>query len=192
MFGASGSGKSLYTKALVREETRLIVFDSMDEYAGMPKAATARDLLAHIQKKQFRVAFVPRADDKKRAQAFALVCNLAFTLGDCCLVVEELKFVTSPSWSPMEWGRITSQGRHKQLRVRGTSQRPASVDKDFIGNCTRVRTGRLGYLDDAKYMAKALMVPESDLMALRPLDWIERDSATGAIKKGTYNPGNPL
>lgn len=192
MFGASGSGKSLYTKALVRDEKRLIVFDSMDEYSGMGKVRTAKDLLAAVGKPSFRVAFVPAARDDQRIAAFAFVCNLAFALGDCCLVIEELRFVTKPSWAPMEWARITAQGRHKRLRVRGTSQRPASVDKDFVGNCTRVRSGRLAYPDDARAVSRVMLVPEADLLALRPLDWIERDLSTGEIKKGTLHPGKPL
>ncbi len=192
VFGASGSGKSLYVKSIIADERRLIVFDSMDEYRGVLKVRTAAALLAAVRQPAFRVAFVPAAADALRIKAFAFVCNVAFALGDCCLVVEELRFVTKPSWAPMEGARITAQGRHKRLRVRGTSQRPASVDKDFMGNCTAVRSGRLAYPDDARAVARVLLVPESDLLALRPLEWIERDLSTGEIKKGVLHPGNPM
>lgn len=188
VFGATGSGKSLYVRSRIRTARRLLIFDSMGEYRDeqVRVVTTARALLDAIRTggREFRLAFVPASADKLRAEQFAFVCDLAYSVKSLMLVVEELRFLTRPSWAPMEWARITSQGRHAHLTVIGTSQRPASVDKDFVGNCTRVRSGRLAYDDDARAVAKVLRVPESDLLALPPLAWIERDLTTGKVEKG--------
>jgi DNA helicase HerA-like ATPase len=186
VFGATGSGKSLFVKSQIAGVRRLIVFDSMGEYIaeGLTVIRSARALLEAVKAKEFRVAFVPAAADKARADQFAFVCDLAFRAKNLMLVVEELRFLTKPSWAPMEWARINSQGRHANLSVIGTSQRPASVDKDFVGNCTRVRSGRLAYDDDARAVAKVLRIPEGELLELPPLAYIERELTTGNVSRG--------
>lgn len=188
VFGATGSGKSLYVRTRIGAARRLIIFDSMGEYRaeGVRVVTTARGLIDAIRAggKEFRLAFVPASADKVRAEQFAFVCDVAYRVRNLMLVVEELRFLTRPSWAPMEWARITSQGRHARLTVIGTSQRPASVDKDFVGNCTRVRSGRLAYDEDARAVAKVLRVPDVTLLGLAPLAWIERDLTTGKVERG--------
>ena len=75
-------------------------------------------------------------------------------------------------------------GRHKGLRLYGLSQRPASIDKDFLGNCTRVRTGRLAYPEDVKAVSKAMGGHAADIQALTPLHWLEKDMTTGKLTAG--------
>jgi hypothetical protein len=70
------------------------------------------------------------------------------------------------------------------VRIVGTSQRPASVDKDFLGQCTLLHTGRLGSLSDLQTMADLLMIPRDRLAALRPLEWLERDADRGEVTAG--------
>ena len=47
-------------------------------------------------------------------------------------------------------------GRHKGLKVIGASQRPASIDKDFLGNCMAIHIGRLAYAEDVRAVAKGI------------------------------------
>ncbi len=75
-------------------------------------------------------------------------------------------------------------GRHRCLRVIGASQRPASIDKDFLGNCTTIHTGRLAYPEDVRAVAKAMGVDEAGIAALKPLEWIEKNMQTGQTSRG--------
>ncbi len=75
-------------------------------------------------------------------------------------------------------------GRHRGLRVIGASQRPASIDKDFLGNCTTIHTGRLAYHEDVRAVAKAMGGDEAGIAALKPLEWIEKNMQTGQISRG--------
>lgn len=187
--GASGTGKSAYIKGLLRAErpVRLMVWDFMREYSreriARPTESLA-SLVAACRQQQFRVAFHPSFDDKTRAKQFDLFCRLAMDEGDLCMLVEEMSQVTKPSFAPAAWSRVTLMGRHHGLRVIGASQRPAHIDKNFLGNATTIRTGGLRYPEDRAAVAKAMGIDPAEIAALVPLQWIERDMGTGAITRG--------
>jgi hypothetical protein len=68
--------------------------------------------------------------------------------------------------------------------VYGTSQRPASIDKHFLGNATHVRTHRLNYQTDRQVLAQFLDIPLEKVVALREYGWIMRDMGKGEIFTG--------
>lgn len=156
IFGGSSTGKSHQCKKLVAKDARLIVWDSMDEYARDARCERIEgDLKALVallkRRKRWRVAFVP--DFAHMARQFDLFCRIVRAVGNCRAVVEELNEVTTPSRAPADWKWLCSRGRHRGVKVIGLSQRPASVDKDFIGNATEIYAGRLVYDRDWKALA---------------------------------------
>lgn len=192
VMGASGSGKSTFIKRAITKArpARLLVWDPMREYGEFGQVVHGLgELVAKVaeggKRNRFNLVFQPCNEEKTRAKQFDVFCGLAMEIGNCAVVVEELKFVTKPSWAPMRWSAVTMQGRHKGLRVIGASQRPASIDKDFLGNCTVIHTGRLAYAEDVRAVAKGMQVEENDIANLKPLEWIEKNMQTGQISRGT-------
>ncbi len=191
VLGASGSGKSAFVKQNLRREKppRLLVWDPLREYAPF---GAVHDKIGHFldaitapgKRGFFRLVFQPAADPLLRAKQFDLFCAIALAVGRLTVIVEELRFVTKPSAAPLNWARVTMTGRHVGLTVIGTSQRPASIDKDFLGNCTTIHTGRLVYPVDIKNVADAMNVEPVLIEALRPLAWLEKDMQTGAVSGG--------
>ena len=187
VLGSSGSGKSTFIKrALARPKPgRLLVWDPMREYGAFGETVTSlAGLTAGMGRAKFKMVFNPHANPQAMARQFDLFCRAALAAGDLTMVVEELRFVTTPSRAPLGWAQVCLTGRHSGLTVYGASQRPASIDKDFLGNATRVRSGCLTYPEDIRAVAKAMRVPESDLAALKPLEWVEFDQKTRAITRG--------
>lgn len=185
VLGASGSGKSTYVKRILsRGHPRLLIWDPLREYEGEGVESLA-GLLAALKAKKFRLVFRPSADPVQRGKQFDLVCRAALAAGSLTLVVEELRFVTTPQRAPLGWAQVCLTGRHRGLKVFGISQRPASIDKDFLGNCTAIRTGRLAYPEDVKAVCKVMGIPSSKVEALKPLEWLEKDMASGKISSGT-------
>lgn len=192
ILGASGSGKSTTMLRLItaRKPKRLIVWNQMQRTTKYPGEEVTRlaDLIARAEaagkRGSLRVVFVPSRNRKIMAQQFEVVCDLAREAGCLWFVVEELKFVTSPSYAPMAWAEVTLTGRQYGLSVFGLTQRPASIDKDFFANCTVIRTGRLAYPEDVRVLAAAMDVSKDDLLKLRDLEWIEKDKKTGAVTAG--------
>jgi len=148
VFGGSGSGKSYRCCELIAKDKRLVVWDSMEAYDNL--TIVDGDLLELMKiitrRKAFKVAFRPAFKDM--ATTFGQFCRLVYGVGNLRVVVEELNEVTKPSYAPHEWKSVCSRGRHRGLHVVGLSQRPASVDKDFIGNATEIYAGRLNYDKD--------------------------------------------
>lgn len=187
VLGSTGSGKSAWIKRtfLAKKPRRLMVWDFKREYGQHATQTDSLDaMLDALDKPTFRTAFMPAMAEKTRAAQFDLFCRAALHLGNVTMIVEELAFVTRPGWAPDAWRMLTLTGRHDAMTIVGASQRPASIDKDFLGNCTLVHAGVLGYEDDAKAVAKVLRVRPDELMTLPELHWIERERGAAEPRRG--------
>lgn len=187
ILGASGSGKSTFIKREISKPAhrRLLIWDPMKEYGAHGQAVdTAAGLVEALKGKRFALVFQPSTLPAARIRQFDFLCRAALAAGNLTLVVEELRFVTTPSRAPLGWAQVCLTGRHAGLTVFGASQRPASIDKDFLGNCSKVRTGRLTYPEDVKAVSAAARIPAAEIDALKPLEWIEKDLNTGKTTRG--------
>lgn len=191
VLGARGSGKSTWFRQLLekRRPTRLGLWDVKREH-GLQGTTDLGEYVRALRGRTWRLAFYPTmTDDKRRALEFNIWCLAMYRAKHCFAGVEELAFVTTPSRSPQGWRTLSLLGRDENpeggdVTVAATSQRPASVDKDFLGNATLIHCGRLPYEDDAKTVARTLGVPAAELMALEQLHWIERGQADTAARRG--------
>jgi len=194
--GASGSGKGVSIGRRLRElkPPRLLIWDPRGEYSAFARAVTlttACQTVAQSEGKPFALRVV---HDSKTPMdvAFGLLCKLSFRAGNLCFLAEELSDVTTASRAPDAWRQCITQGRHQNLHIIGAAQRPALIDKTFLGNCTYIRCFTLRYADDRKAMAKALDVPEADVCALETtegethtvINYIERDFRAKVLQTG--------
>lgn len=190
VLGASGSGKGLWVKKhlLKPKPERLLIWDLMREegYAKLCTTATTEritEVIEACKKPRFAVAYRPDMTGNLDKQ-FSMFCRIANTVPNITVVVEELSYVTKAMYSPPDWRAMCVTGRHRGMRIIGVSQRPTSVDKDFLSQCTTIHAGRLNTARDRKTLADMLCVPVEQVIALAPLDWIERDMATGLTTYG--------
>jgi hypothetical protein len=194
--GASGSGKGVSVARRLKElrPARLLVWDPCDEYRAQATAmrslpAIAQHLRRAGQDGPFRVRYVPGAG-VKLAEAFGVVCGLAFAAGNLVFVAEELSDVTSGGYAPPDWRQVITQGRHRLMHVLGCAQRPALIDKTFLGNATYIRCFTLRYDADRRAMAAALDVPVQRIAALETtegagrtvINYVERDFRAGLLR----------
>lgn len=199
--GASGSGKGVSINRRLAElkPRRLLIWDPRDEYGKhAPRAARLADLVAAFKQpgQAVRVRYVA-GGAMKLADAFGLVCSLAFEAGDMVFLAEELSDVTTASHAPPAWRRVITQGRHRALHVIGAAQRPALIDKSFLGNVTYARCFTLRYQDDRRAMARCLDVPEARVAELQTIEdeergttriaYLERDFRGGAATAGSIS-----
>lgn len=158
VMGATGTGKSHYVKPELAKAKRAIVWDMEDEYTDLPAVSLAElpAVLHRAGQGAVKVRFVPSTDEARRKVEFDLFCRTAMAIGKLLIVAEELRFVTEPSRSPSGWAGINLRGRKRGLKVIGTSQRPASIDKDFLSNATFIRCGALGFPPDRSAVAAVM------------------------------------
>lgn len=189
----SGKGVSINKRLDAEKPTRLIIWDPRNEYA---RHARRFDELGPLVRtvataKAGRFRFVPGGRVKLR-EAFQVWCDLAFTWGNCWVLCDELGDVTTPGWSPPGWRRVITQGRHQALRIIGAAQRPALIDKTFLGQATYLRCFALGYDNDVAAMAQLLRVPVEQVSAVQvvetattvTLNYLERDKRAGTLQPG--------
>lgn len=173
--GAPGTGKSHATKAEIKKARRCLVWDLEDEYTDL-EAVTIAGLPRRLHQagaEAFKLRVIPSTDAAKRQVEFDLVCRTIMAIGKMTFVAEELRFVTQPSKAPAGWAAITLRGRKRGVKVIGTSQRPASIDKDFLGSATLIRCGALNYPEDRTAVARVMGIPEMAIAALEGYEVIE-------------------
>lgn len=190
--GGSGTGKTLSVRQYVakRKPARLLVWDAVGELGDtLPLCPTLRELVEQTTGRAWRLRYVPRGTPRELERQFEVFCLIAWRAVGCVVWVEELSQVTTPGRAGVSWRKLTTAGRHQEITVIGTAQRPAQVDKDFLGNCTSIRTtGGFRYAADSDTVAKVLRIPQSEVDELRPLHWIERDFVAGTLRRGSIAP----
>lgn len=187
VLGAPGTGKSHYLKAELAKEKRVLVWDMEDEYTDIPAVSLAQlpAALHRAGQGPFRFRVIPAADAAIRQVEFDLFCRTAMAVGKLMLLAEELRFVTQPSKAPAGWASVTLRGRKRGVKVIGASQRPASIDKDFLGGATLIRCGALGYPEDRKAVAAVMGIDAALIEKLEGFEVIEWQRTP---RKVTYPP----
>lgn len=197
IIGATGCGKTTELKRRLgklpaRTKRRTFVWspkEPIDKYAAMfpgsVVVSTATEVLEHLNaagsKGAFHLVFIPTLNQKKDMRLFDVVCKMLMVAGNLVLVAEELHSVTTASYAPDGWRKLNFMGRGYGVYVLGLSQRPASVDKAFMGSLSFVHVGRLPHPDDQKAMAKVLGVGWHEVAALVGYQAIQRNMLTGEV-----------
>ena len=192
VIGASGTGKGLYCKERLRASASAPLtliwspLEQTDRYAALLSAKLTGSIPAlvdAIRGGSRCVVYVPKPDQV--AEQFELFCRIVWECESCRALVEEVGRVTSPGYAPTHWRNLTTAGRHRRIELIATAQRPAHIDKDFVGNCTEVRCFRVNYEEDARAMARVLRVPFDTLMDLPDLHYIHRNLSERVNVTGT-------
>lgn len=192
--GASRSGKTAYARQAVDSVLpelagRAWAWDPEDQWAALPgwqRVTSRAELLqlAHGAGPQ-RVAFVAGGDLSKAFDFWAGCVQYACRyVAPLAAVAEELADVTSPAKAPGNWGILLRRGLKRGAHIFALSQRWAEADKTALGNASEFVIFRQVTGDDSRYMSRKTRVPESEINALPPLEFIRYDTATFASERG--------
>lgn len=172
--GESECGKSTAIKLrlLIEKPKRLMIWDKKDECRQFGKRFEGLKefgkLVRYVEgRERFAVTFVPNCGSKMAREAFDVFCHLAYRKQDTWLVNHELSGVTEPNWAPEGWEMCTSDGRHNGMVIIGASQRPATIDKNFLSNCSRIHAFRLTEMNAIEPLARMLALDRAQLAEAR-------------------------
>lgn len=197
--GSTGTGKSSGIKDAVQEfRGRLMLvwsaLEDTDDYAHFIRGMVFRDMALFARAAATgagRYVFWTAAEDRpgmeKDFDRFCLIAyksNPSHDMGNVLVLAEELSDVTRAGSSPMYWRKLSTQGRHKGLKIIGASQRPALMDKTFLGAATKFRCYRLNAASDAKVMCDLMHVAPEDITSLEKFHYFQRDTESGKTEKG--------
>lgn len=196
ILGATGSGKSTQLRARLGTKKRPRVLcwspkEALDNYAaffgaGAVVARTTSEVLQAVKKAgagKFCIVFAPSLVRKQDEAAFDVFCKIALAAHNLTMIVEELHSVTTPSRAVDGWAKLCFMGRGYGVEVFGLSQRPASVDKSFMGSLSFCHCGRLPYPEDQKTMSKTIGVDVAEIAELTGYKAIQKDFLTGKVKR---------
>lgn len=202
IIGATGCGKTTELKKRLaklpkKKQRRVLIWspkEEQDNYAALYASSvifkSAADVMATLKKAgkegKFNIVFTPTLNRKKDEALFDVVCKMVLAVGNCILIVDELHSVTTPTRAPDGWVKINFMGRGKGVHVFGLSQRPASVDKAFMGSLSALHVGRLPNPPDQKVMAEFLGVDHYEIGNLTGYQAIQRNMLTGEIVRVGY------
>lgn len=190
--GSRGSGKSAWVKKLIDGSAppRLLVWDPMREYRLALVTSNLAELFEAMKGDTWQIAYQPNPG--RMEVEFDLVCRAVKAARRCVFVPEELAFVTKPNKAPAAWRELCLLGRHEshaECTLIGVSQRPASIDKDFLSCCDVIHCGRLANAPDARAVSPYLGCDWRELTQLPDLAWIERRAGQGT-ERGVLTFGN--
>lgn len=159
-----------------------------DNYAGRLGVRAVTSIPAMIDAIQGgarSAVLIPSFDDDLRKKQFDRFCRIASSCGRARVLVDELSRFTTASWAPTSWRDICTAGSHDALEVMGMAQRPALVDKSFLGSCTELRCYGLGYRSDAVAVTDVLIEVEwRELIALAPRHFVHLWKHPRRIERG--------
>lgn len=197
--GATGTGKSSGIKEKVQEfDGKMILvwsaLEDTDDYVKFIRGTVFRDLVQFaraVATGSGRYVYWTTAEDRPSMEKeFDKFCFIAFKsnpgneMGNVLVLAEELSDVTKAGWSPMYWKKISTQGRHKGLKVIGASQRPQLMDKTFLNAATEIRCYRLNTASDAKTMKDLIHVEADEITTLEKFHYFHRYTEAGKTERG--------
>ncbi len=186
--GRSRSGKTAWTRKMVAKSRRVWAWDPEAQWCELPGwvKVTRRDQLAELMLKPGpqKVAYVAGGDLKKEFEFWAdCVFYAGRYVAPLDAIGEELADVTTPAKAPGSWGILIRRGLKRGINLFCISQRWAEADKTAFGNASAYVMFAQSSGDDVRYLARKTRVPEAEIDALQPLEFVHFDVHTGGIKR---------
>lgn len=128
IFGKRGSGKSELAKKGCRDKKRLLIYDTLGEYTDgviVSDLNELRDYWKKVYRGNFRIIYQPV--NPKRD--FNAICREVILCSDLTFLVEEIALYSKPLTLSDEFLEVIQHGRHHQVELIGTSQRPHGIDR---------------------------------------------------------------
>jgi DNA helicase HerA-like ATPase len=124
VFGQTGTGKSQYTKRIIKQTKRVMVIDPQDEYEKIQHLDTEGEIKAYLEKnpKVFRVG----VSDLRLFDACSDIISLC---PESLFVIEESQRIIPPrAVLPESFEDLIYRGRHSGTSIHLVAQRPTTVD----------------------------------------------------------------
>ncbi len=173
--GRTGAGKSVWAKQFSSGWPRRIIFDPFTSYSAQ-RASVGQLLDLHTSARspdsEFAVQF-------SSPEMLPVAADVAYSLGDCLFVVEELAVVLDGGRATPEWlRRLIFLGRHRDVSLLLVAQRAASIPADVRSQASRFVTFAQSEFVDRDWLRKSFGPGVSDRVSvLRNLSCVDIDLA---------------
>jgi len=147
IMGRRGCGKSFLGGKLRNVFPRRVIFDTTHEHTGPLMVYDFKQfsqvMLYTENASQFEIIVRFDIEHSKKSEEFDEMLKILYYRGSVCIVLEEIQNFSSPhSISPF-LEHIFTTGRHRDLAVIYTTQRPGQLHKTALSQSSHIFCGQL-------------------------------------------------
>lgn len=156
ILGKVGSGKSTLAKRIIRGYSRVIVFDTLEEYHNGIVLHSFDEFLRFFREETPQDFFCVlrfrgySKDDTLRQYEYAARC--VEVIGNCLLVLEECERFINSYDQDGSLNDLISFGRHQQVSILAIGRRPTEIPIDMRAAFTSVISFRQTEPNDLRYL----------------------------------------
>lgn len=160
--GRRGCGKSHLAKRLQKLWPRRVIIDSLDEYREGDIVSNFQDFTDKLinyrqnQLKEFELIYQFDPENDLSADEFNEILRVLYHFSNIQIVIEEIQLYSTPQFLPKWLKHCLLIGRHRNLSLLFTSQRPGQINKTIISQCAHIFCGQIFEGNDLKYVSNFL------------------------------------
>lgn len=173
VMGRRGCGKSFLAKRLQSRWPRRVIIDSLNEYKKEKNRVSSFDSFAakmeeykEQNKKEFVLVYHFDPESDLHHEIFDQIMRVCYYFGDIQIVVEEIQLYCTPHQLPKWLRNCLLTGRHQDLSLLFTTQRPGELNKTALSQCAHIFCGQLSEGNDLRYVSSFLNEDSKKLSSL--------------------------
>jgi hypothetical protein len=180
--GRRGSGKSYLARKLSSAYPRKVVFDSLGEYSDDDGIIVCnfdefcQKILETQNSHAFTIIFQFDPESETHVDEFNQALRILWHRGNVLILIEEIQLYSSPHSMCLWLKNCLLTGRHRNVGLIFTTQRPGECNKTIISQSNHVFCGSLHEKNDIEYTKSILgesayslsSLPERQFLYFRP------------------------
>jgi DNA helicase HerA-like ATPase len=180
ILGMRGCGKTHLGRNIQKIYPKIVIIDALKEYkeseerklggiifSDFNEFCAALFEVKNKRKKRFRLIFQFNEDDENTELIFEQLIRVLYKCGNLVIVIEEIQLYSTPH-KVSHWLRnLFLTGRHQNLGVIFTTQRPGELNKTILSQCAHLFVGQMHEKNDIKYISNFLGVDAEKLTELK-------------------------
>ncbi len=164
IMGQRNCGKSYLCKKIQNLWPKRVILDSLGEYEGR-ESETCHSFHEFTQKltefkslnlQEFTLIYQFDPESPVSQTEFDQIMRVCYYFGNIQIVIEEIQLYSSPHSLPHWLKQNLLIGRHQNLSLIFTSQRPGEVNKTIISQCSHIFVGKIVEGNDLNYLKSIL------------------------------------
>lgn len=169
ILGSRGCGKSFLCKNVQRVFPKVVVIDTLKEYTPEEEAKRGGVIFDNFEvfaealfeakskrKKRFRFIFQFDVEEENKELIFDQLLRVLYKCGNLMIVIEEVQLHATTHKLPFWFKNCLLTGRHQNLSIAITTQRPGELNKTILSQCNHIFAGQMHEKNDLKYVSNFL------------------------------------
>lgn len=189
VLGRRGSGKSYLARKVQDCFPRKIIFDTLGEYRGSEYfhrcdgfESFAEKILKLQGERAFTLIYEFNVEKEDHGPEFDQALRVLFHRGNVLICIEEVQAYASVHQMPNWLKHCLLRGRHRNLGLLFTTQRPGECHKTIVSQANHVFCGSLHEKNDLDYCRSVLGDQAQALPTLPERDFLYFQPGVGTIK----------